>query len=185
METGATGVTVAADVLPVFNYSNIQALQHPMRSLSITNDTDAELMDVLLRVDSATDLLTDRDFRIPSVPAHTTLEVDCSSVDVDTKRLLQLTERMTDDVRVTAFVGQDAVASADFPIVFFAFDQWLGTPETLAAFVTPNHPALAPVIVRASEVLRAWTGSADFDGYQSGDPARARLQAAALFRALQ
>ncbi len=181
----ASNISVSADVLPIFNYSNIQALQRPMQSLAIANDTDSELTNVLVRVDSATDLLTDRDFELPSVPAHTSVEVDCSSVTVDSKRLLQLTERMVDNVRIDVVVGGETLASTDCEIVFFAFDQWLGTPETLAAFVTPNHPALAPVIVRASEILREWTGSPSFDGYQSGDANRVRMQAAALFRSLQ
>ena len=181
----ASNISVSADVLPIFNYSNIQALRRPMQSLSVTNDTDSELANVLVRVDSATDLLTDRDFELPSVPPHTSVEVDCSSVTVDAKRLLQLTERMVDNVRVDVIVGGETLASTDCEIVFFAFDQWLGTPETLAAFVTPNHPALAPVIVRASEILREWTGSPSFDGYQTGDADRVRMQAAALFRSLQ
>lgn len=181
----ASGISVSADVLPIFNYSNIQALQRPMRSLCITNDTDAELSNVLVRVDSATDLLTDQDFELPSVPAHTSVEIDCASVTVDSKRLLQLTERMVDNVRIEVIAGGETLASANCEIVFFAFDQWLGTPETLAAFVTPNHPALAPVIVRASEILKGWTGDPSFDGYQSGNADRVRMQAAALFRSLQ
>ncbi|MDD7199450.1 DUF3320 domain-containing protein [Parafannyhessea umbonata] len=181
----ASNISVSADVLPIFNYSNIQALRRPMQSLSVTNDTDSELSNVLVRVDSATDLLTDRDFELPSVPPHTSVEVDCSSVTVDAKRLLQLTERMVDNVRIDVMVGGETLASTDCEILFFAFDQWLGTPETLAAFVTPNHPALAPVIVRASEILKEWTGSPSFDGYQTGDANRVRMQAAALFRSLQ
>lgn len=181
----ASNISVSADVLPIFNYSNIQALRRPMQSLSVTNDSDSELSNVLVRVDSATDLLTDWDFELPSVPPHTSVEVDCASVTVDAKRLLQLTERMVDNVRIDVIVGGETLACADCEIVFFAFDQWLGTPETLAAFVTPNHPALAPVIVRASEILKKWTGSPSFDGYQTGDANRVRMQAAALFRSLQ
>ncbi len=181
----ASGFGISADVLPIFNYSNAQALQCPMRSLSVADETDNDVRDVLIRVDSATDLLTDQDFTVPSIPAHTTIDIDCSSVVVDTKRLLQLTERMTDNVHIEVRKGQDVLATADYQVVFFAFDQWLGTPETLAAFVTPNHPALSPVIVRASALLQEWTGSSSFEGYQSGDPNRVRLQAAALFRALQ
>lgn len=125
----ASNISVSADVLPIFNYSNIQALRRPMQSLSVTNDTDSELANVLVRVDSATDLLTDRDFELPSVPPHTSVEVDCSSVTVDAKRLLQLTERMVDNVRVDVIVGGETLASTDCEIVFFAFDQWLGTPR--------------------------------------------------------
>ena len=178
-------VTVEADVLPIFNYSNVQALQQPMRALRVANNTDQPLTDLLVRVDSATDLLTDQDIKLGSVPARTTIEVDCKSVVVDTKRLLQLTERMTDDVAVSVIGDGEILATSHSQIVFFAFDQWLGTPETLAAFVTPNHPALAPVIARASGYLERWTHNPSFDGYQSGDPNRVRAQAAALFRALQ
>ena len=67
------------------------------------------------------------------------------------------------------------------------FDHWGGLspcPELLAAFVTPNHPALASVLVGAREVLRGRGEGGSIDGYQSGSRSRAALLAEACFAAL-
>ena len=68
-----------------------------------------------------------------------------------------------------------------------AFDQWGGIavlPEMLAAFVTPNHPAIAPIIKRTSEILGTWTESSALDEYQTRDPNRVKKQMAAIYEAI-
>ena len=81
--------------------------------------------------------------------------------------------------------GDIVLATQTVEMLFWAFDQWNGVPEMLAAFVTPNYPRLAPIIARASEHMKEWTGSSAFTGYQTGDPHIARLQAAALYKAIR
>jgi hypothetical protein len=57
-------------------------------------------------------------------------------------------------------------------------------PKVLASFVFPRHPALPPIINKASALLEKWTGNAAFDDYQTRDPNRAKLQMAAVYEAL-
>ena len=54
----------------------------------------------------------------------------------------------------------------------------------LAAFVTPNYPAITPILQRASHILFQWTNNGSFEGYQSGDPNRVRKMMAAVYYAI-
>ncbi|MFD6176394.1 MULTISPECIES: DUF3320 domain-containing protein [unclassified Isoptericola] len=49
-------------------------------------------------------------------------------------------------------------------------DEWwaVSIPESLAAFVRPNDPAVVTLLGEASELLAARTGSPSLEGYQSG-----------------
>src|SRR5690606_25317866 len=54
-----------------------------------------------------------------------------------------------------------------------AYNEWPGLqplPALLAAFVLPNHPALAPLLRDVAARLQDATGSSALDGYQSRDP---------------
>lgn len=58
-------------------------------------------------------------------------------------------------------------------------------PELLATFVTPNHPILSRISVKASQFLEKWTGNSALDEYQTQDPNRVRAQVAAIYEALR
>lgn len=57
-------------------------------------------------------------------------------------------------------------------------------PEMLAAFITPNHAVISPVIKRAATILEQWTGNPSLDEYQSRNPDRVRKQMAAVYTAI-
>ncbi len=178
-------VVIGFDVVQFYCYSTAQIAGYPVRELSIANQTDDDLRDVEVIVDSATDMLTDQTFHLDVIPAHSAFEADCSKIKVDLQKLLQLTELVTDDLKLTITVHGEQVFEDVREITLFAFDQWSGEPALLASFVTPNDPSLSHVIINASKYLKEWTGSSAFDEYQSDDPHRVRLQAAALYRALK
>src|SRR5690606_6085606 len=74
-----------------------------------------------------------------------------------------------------------------YDIRILARDEWGGMSsmaELLAAFVMPNDPGLARVLKRASNLLARHGHSSALDGYQSGDPRRASMLAAAVWSAV-
>lgn len=180
-----SSITLHVVCNPIVNFSVVQSLSSPIESVIIENHSDKTLENLELVADSATDLMVDSTFPVPVIPAQETVEVDCRSMVVDTHRLLQLTERVLDGIKFELRKENEVLASENIEMVFWAFDQWNGVPEFLACFVTPNHPALAPILIKAAEYLKEWTGSSALDGYQSGDVERVRYQGAALFRAIQ
>lgn len=83
--------------------------------------------------------------------------------------------------------GGHIVAEAHHPVRLLARDEWGGIAamaRLLPAFVTPNDPAVPALLRSASEKLARHGFPPGLDGYQSGDPGRARLVAAALYAAL-
>jgi hypothetical protein len=78
------------------------------------------------------------------------------------------------------------VARHAFDLEVLAYDQWLIRPDSydvVAAFVMPNQPSVVPVMRRASELLKAQTGSGSIEGYQAG-PDRVNQIAGAVYDAL-
>jgi len=74
------------------------------------------------------------------------------------------------------------------PIDLLAYNEWPGLvllPELIAAFVLPNHPAVAPILVSAAGRLEGWTGNANLDAYQTADRDRPRLMVAAIHDAIR
>ena len=56
--------------------------------------------------------------------------------------------------------------------------------QYLAAFVTPRHIALDPIIRRASEWLNKWTGSSSLNAYTHDVPNRPKMIIGALYEAI-
>ena len=108
----------------------------------------------------------------------------------------ELTETVKTSVEVTVQDGSGTViAKESRPLEITAYNQWLGQPELLASFVTPNFPGVPAIIKRAETILRdiaarnpgyaARADSCSFDGYQTEDPQYVALEAEALYAAAQ
>ncbi|MGB3969512.1 MAG: DNA helicase, partial [Planctomycetota bacterium] len=96
-------------------------------------------------------------------------------------------ERTRADLTVVVSSGDERLVAQTSPIDVLACNEWPGLaslPALLAAFVLPNHPALAPLLQDVAARLGRSTGSPALDGYQSGDPARARAIVAATHDAI-
>lgn len=84
--------------------------------------------------------------------------------------------------------GEEKLEEAHFPIEVLAFNEWPGLrapPSLLAAFATPNHPAVASLLQHVGPRLQAATNAGSIDGYQSKSPARAYAQVQALYDCVQ
>jgi very-short-patch-repair endonuclease len=101
--------------------------------------------------------------------------------------LANAVERVRTALTVTVARAGERLCAHTSPIDVLAYNEWPGLqplPALLAAFVSPNHPALRPVLRDVAARLGASTGSPALDGYQSGDPARARAIVAAVHDAI-
>ena len=95
---------------------------------------------------------------------------------------------MVGNITIEVFQGDNKIFSNDESIEILAFDEWSGLlfmPEIIAAFVTPNHPKISEVLREAAVLLKKWTGSPSFTGYQTRNPNNVKLQMAAIYGALQ
>ena len=113
--------------------------------------------------------------RIEVLPPHTEIEVSPVNIIVSTEFLFSLTERIVAQISVQLLCGEEELVNAGDNIDLLAYDEWSGCyimPELIAAFVTPNHPAISGILKIAT-------------GYQSRNADVVKLQMAAVYAALQ
>jgi len=115
------------------------------------------------------------------------------SVDLvlDPARMLAVDQQQPGQIRaVLRDAAGDVLASTAVPVTILAAHQWMATPlqlgmEMLAAHVQPNAPAIQPLLVESSDLLREATGSSAIDGYQSENPERVDAIARAVYDAIR
>ena len=83
--------------------------------------------------------------------------------------------------------GTDLLASWIHDIDLLPRDHWGGLAamdRLLAAYVSPNDPAIAGVLKEAARLLEREGHDGSMDGYQSGDPGRAWMLSGAIWSAV-
>ena len=166
MDERTAAITLDVQLTPVVNYAQQQNGLPLARRVAVSNDGDADLEDLEVRLFAAEDFVEPAKFGISRLPAGETAELGDLKVALRAERLAQLTERVVTTLAAEVWQGEKRLASAVKEVTFLAFDEWQGSgyyPELLAAFVTPNHPEIARLMKRASKLLEEWTGSPSFD----------------------
>ncbi len=183
----ARAVRLEITALPSVNFALQQNGIQPIRAITILNDGDA-LENVTLQITSGAGLCLPFFKHFAAIPAGACLQADVAGLTLDAQKLAIMTESYEDLLTISLTQGETALWSDTLPITVLAYDQWHGYgthPELLAAFVTPNHPAIAQLVGRSAQLLEAWTSDPSLDGYQTQDPNRALQQAAAIYAAIQ
>lgn len=177
---------VQIDYLDVLNYSLLHNHVASIHACSIRNDSDAIWTQVRLRLTG--DFIHPSEVMLSEVPAGQELLVEGLEVKARAERLLEEVEAVKSELLLEVSVGEEAIGRLTLPLHVMAFDQWCGSeilPPILTSFVTPNHPLISRVLVRAAEFLQQWTQHSGLAGYQYGDPTMVRYQVAAIFEALR
>jgi len=130
---------------------------------------------------------------IAEVPANQSVRLKDFEIRVTADKIALLTEKTQSSFRLTVCrLGTSDEAEVelfqrDFPLEIMPADQWLGTsiiPQSIVSFVTPNHPAISNLIVKAAAKLKETSGASAFMEYQSGNPEDVVHQVAAIYAAL-
>ncbi len=167
-----------------FQQNGIQAI----RSMTIVNDTEEALRDVTLHIFSPASLCLPYSKHFDTIPARSALDAGAAELTLDAQKLATMTEKYEDSFLVSLSQNSETLWEERLPITVLAYDQWHGYashPELLAAFVTPNHPAISQILGQAAVLLGKWTDDPSLDGYQTQDPNRVLSQAAAIYAAIQ
>lgn len=171
----------------IINFAMQQNHVPIVRKLTIKNISESELknIDILITADPEFAIAWSK--RIDLLPANELVDVGAVDIKSITKFLAELTERITGNFTLVIKADTEVLFKENYSIYILAYDQWNGIgvlPEMLSAFVTPNHPDIAKVIIRASAILEKWTGKPSFDAYQSLNPDRVKKQMAAIYEAI-
>ncbi len=181
-------VKMRVSCLPVINFALQQNGLPSIRSIEITNGSERDIRDVQIHISSQPAFCNEYLKTISIIPAGTVVELKDIDIVLNAEYLAALTEKEVGALSIELLLNDTLLCAETVGITVLAFDQWHGyqlLPELLAAFVTPNHPALNTVKARIATFLEEWTRDPSLDGYQSKDPNRVMQYAAALYKALQ
>lgn len=187
MEETSEKVKVEFACLPVINFAMQQNKVSAIRQLSIENLTDNVLKNIKVAITTEPEFGSIIPVSIEAIPARETVRTESFTLNLSTNYFAQLTERMAGNFVLEIYSEEEVIFNQKYPIDILAYDQWGGItvlPEMLSAFITPNHPAVIPIIKRATAILEQWTGSPSLDEYQSRNPDRVRKQMAAIYTAI-
>lgn len=172
---------------PVVNFAMQQNHVPVVKKLILGNEASDPIKHVRVEISMTPDLGAKEERMVESIPSGAVIEVKDIQLLFSAQDLTTLTEKISGEISLAVFSGETVIAQERYPIDILPFDQWAGIgilPEMLSAFVTPNYPAIASLIHRASHFLGNWTGNPSFDAYQSRNPDRVKKQMAALYEAI-
>ncbi len=181
-------ITVSSQINKSLNFSMQQNYVPVIRSVTIHNNSEELLTDLELRIRFEPQFAKDYSYLVPTVAPGASVEINPIRLVLLTEFLFSLTERMVGNITIEIYRRDEKIDGSDFTIELLAYDQWSGLrimPELIAAFVTPNHPCVSEVLLKAGSYLKLWTGSPSFTGYQTQNPDNVKKQMAAIYTALQ
>lgn len=185
---------LAADLLAAerVNFAMLQNGVPLIERLSLVNEGAEALTDLHLALTietavAAIDVAEPWSQRLERLEPGATCALEPERFRLRGTVLATFTEAQRAHVVLIATAPGHAPFEQRWPVDLLAFDQWPGIahyPELLAAFVTPNHPAVIEVLGAARCLLGQQSGHDALDGYQSGSQQRAARIGEASFLAL-
>lgn len=161
---------IRAEVASRITFATHQCDVAVIADLVIANPLDADLEDLTLHLSAEPKVIGDRVWTIDRIPAGTEFRLQDRRVSIAGGTLDNLTERMRAEVKLQLRQGQSVLAESTYPVTALARNEWGGAsfmPELLAAFVTPNDPAVQRLLKDASEILESSGKNGSLEGYQA------------------
>lgn len=181
-------VSINIDYDRTVNYAMQQNDVPVVKALRILNGTEDTLRDLNIRITTVPAFAASWESRITSINPGETFNLGVVDIPLSHDFLASLTERVAGSLLVEVLKDNAVLSASSKRIDVLAYDEWNGLqsiPEILAAFVTPNHPMVEAVLSDTASILGTWTDNSAISGYQSRDPQRVVLTAAAVYTALQ
>ena len=181
-------VSLTVDHDQTVNYAMQQNDVPVIKALSITNNGENPIHNIKIVISAEPEFASSWETQIGTIKEGETYNLGVVDLTLSHDLLASLTERIVGTLHVKAIQDGNSLAQISRRIDILAFDEWNGLrslPEILAAFVTPNHPSIESILSSSADVLAKWSGNSSLSGYQSRDPQRVALTAAAIFAAIQ
>ncbi len=180
-------LTISAGLQPSIS----KALWHnsipALCDLTLANISPRHLPNVVLQLTCEPPALHPRSWLIQHLAPGQIRQIDDLAVRLDGVLLDALTEPCPCVVTLTATAGDAVLGVQTIELRLLPANQWggvAGIPDILAAFVLPNDPAVARILLTASNMLRAGKLSDQLEGYQSASKVRVWEQAATVWGAV-
>ena len=109
------------------------------------------------------------------------------SVILDPSHISEVTEKEVCTVTMEVLSSGEKIHEVTSLVDVLPFNYWPGAnmPETIACFVMPNSSSMSMMRSEASAILSSWGASPSLDGYQSENRDTVKIQAAAVYAAME
>ena len=181
-------LTVSIKQIPLASYALAVNNVAIIRSITVRNNTPNNYEGLKVKITFDPEFADTVVEHIVSLPAHESWSKPDIQPSINTSYLCNLTEKIkaTTTVQLLSKDGE-VLAEANKDLEVLDYCQYWGNSfmsQYLAAFVTPRHIALDPIIKRASELLAKWTGSSSLSAYTHDVPNRPKMIIGALYEAI-
>ena len=169
------------------NFASAQNDVAIIEEITVVNPTDTELTDLRITLRSVPPIIRERTWVIDRVAPEDSRSVDDKSTQLDIERLRGLDEAEIGELEFRLEAPGLQTIIEKCRIELLARDEWGGVgdmAQILAAFVSPNDPAIAQILREAARLLEQGGHDRAMNGYQSADPRRAYLLAGSIWSAV-
>ncbi len=168
------------------NFASAQNDVRIIRRLAIRNSTKETLTGARVTLRATPPIIREKTWHLDRIQPGEEREVHDTSTPLDIERLAGLDEAEIGELHFRVEADGIETIVETIRIELLARDEWGGVGEMdqiLAAFVSPNDPAVARVLQEAARLLEAEGHHGAMEGYQSGDPRRVYMIASAIWSA--
>ncbi|WP_431685620.1 DUF4011 domain-containing protein [Hahella sp. NBU794] len=183
----ASPLKIHATLVEKINFACHQSAYALLRELKIENSGAEDLHHLVVTLDAAPAFLKKKAWTIDSLAADGQVVIKDRDLELDGGFLFGLTESMRGSVTIRVNCGDELLAEQAVDVELLACNEWGGAgfmPELLAAFCTPNDPAVDRLLGQAGKVLREAGKPDAIDGYHSKSRERVWLIASAIYSAI-
>lgn len=187
-DTGKAAINLIVDHDHTVNYAMQQNDVPVITGLRIANNGEDPLHDIKIVISAEPEFASSWETHIGTIKEGETYNLGVVDLALSHEYLASLTERIVGNLHIRVLQQNQLLNQVSRRIDILAFDEWNGLrslPEIISAFITPNHPAIESILSTAADLLGTWSGNSSLSGYQSRDPQRVALTAAAIFTAIQ
>ncbi|WP_347138260.1 DUF3320 domain-containing protein [Paracoccus sp. SSK6] len=168
------------------NFATAQNGVAVVKGLEIGNTGTEPVRDIRLTLSASPAILREKTWAVDRIAPGATVQLTDLETPLDTAMLAGLDEAEIGLLHFRLSAEGLEEAETTHRIEMLARDEWGGLAEMdniLAAFVSPNQPAVARILKEAARLLEAAGHSGAIDGYQGNDPLRVWMLAGAIWSA--
>ena len=181
-------LTISIDQIPLASFALAVNNVAIIRNITIKNSSPDKYSNLKVRVSFDPEFADAFEEHIDLLPSNDSWSKSDIQPPLKTTYLCNLTEKISARTTVQLISDQNVIlAEASKSLEVLDYCQYWGNSfmsQYLAAFVTPRHIALDPIIKRASELLAQWTGSSALSGYNFDVPNRPKMIIGAIYEAI-
>lgn len=181
-------IKIHATLVEKINFACHQSAFAVLRELQVENlDEEQDLSVLSIVLDASPAFVKPKTWTVDRLAVGGLLSMKDRDLELDGGFLFGLTESMRGTVTIRVLQRGKVLAKLPIKVELLACNEWGGAtyiPELLAAFCTPNDPAVDRLLGQASQILRKAGKPDQINGYDSGSRERVWVMASAIYSAI-